>query len=259
MRFSKIALGVGLAAAAMFTAAQAATFTADYRHEYRSEYGENFDRICLIGAFENGIGFYVDSSFKSGSDRPGNPEYDEGQWGDFVTNATEMSLWWGYKVPGTGFTITPGIITESTGDTTGYKPYLRLQYNTDFGLWFAIRPRYDYWRYDGSDTKTRADGTKYEIGKADQKNGRIDAWVGYSYGNFGINYNYTYMWALNDNMDGSTRVMYDNDDHNYEQNLSMNYRFGKWNPYIEFGDIAVAGTSDERQLRLRVGIQYTFD
>lgn len=33
MRFSKIALGVGLAAAAMFTAAQAATFTADYRHE----------------------------------------------------------------------------------------------------------------------------------------------------------------------------------------------------------------------------------
>lgn len=259
MRFSKIALGVGLAAAAMFTAAQAATFTADYRHEYRSEWGENFDRICLIGAFENGIGFYVDSSFKSGSDRPGNPEYDEGQWGDFVTNATEMSLWWGYKVPGTGFTITPGIITESTGDTTGYKPYLRLQYNTDFGLWFAIRPRYDYWRYDGSDTKTRADGTKYEIGKADQKNGRIDAWIGYSYGNFGINYNYTYMWALNDNMDGSTRVMYDNDDHNYEQNLSMNYRFGKWNPYIEFGDIAVAGTSDERQLRLRVGIQYTFD
>ena len=244
MRFSKIALGVGLAAATMFTAAQAATFTADYRHEYRSEYGENFDRICLIGAFENGIGFYVDSSFKSGSERPGNDEYNEGQWGDFVTNATEMSLWWGYKIKDTGFTITPGIITESVSNSTGYKPYLRLQYNTDFGLWFAIRPRYDYWRYDNE--------------MADQKNGRIDAWVGYNYGNFGINYNYTYMWALNDNADGTERVMWDNKDYNYEQNLSMNYRMGPWNPYLEIGDIAVANNSDERQLRLRIGIQYTF-
>ena len=244
MRFSKIALGVGLAAATMFTAAQAATFTLDYRHEYRGEYQENFDRICIIGAFENGIGFYVDSSFKSGSERPGNDEYNEGQWGDFVTNATEMSLWWGYKIKDTGFTITPGIITESVSNSTGYKPYLRLQYNTDFGLWFAIRPRYDYWRYDNE--------------MADQKNGRIDAWVGYNYGNFGINYNYTYMWALNDNADGTERVMWDNKDHNYEQNLSMNYRMGPWNPYIEIGDIAVASTSDERQLRLRLGIQYTF-
>lgn len=247
MRFSKLALALGVAAATLgtvATTANAATFTADYRHEYRSEWGQNFDRICLIGAFENGVGFYVDSSFKSGSEGTDHEDYSEGQWGDFVTNATEMSLWWGYKIQGTGFTVTPGIITESTSETTGYKPYLRLQYNTDFGLWFAIRPRYDYWRYDD--------------GRADQKNGRIDAWIGYSHGNFGINYNYTHMWALNDNADGSERVMYDNKDWNYEQNLAMNYRIGKWNPYIEFGDISVGGTSDERQLRLRVGIQYTF-
>ena len=246
MRFSKLALALGVAAATLgtvATTANAATFTADYRHEYRSEWGQNFDRICLIGAFENGVGFYVDSSFKSGSEGTDHEDYSEGQWGDFVTNATEMSLWWGYKIQGTGFTVTPGIITESTSETTGYKPYLRLQYNTDFGLWFAIRPRYDYWRYDNE--------------KA-EKNARIDAWIGYSHGNFGINYNYTHMWALNDNADGSERVMYDNKDWNYEQNLAMNYRIGKWNPYIEFGDISVGGASDERQLRLRVGIQYTF-
>ena len=152
MRLSKIALGLGfaLAAATVANTASAAKFTIDYRHEIRSEYTENFDRICLIGAFENGVGFYVDSSFKSGSERPGNPEYEEGQWGDFVTNATEMSLWWGYKVAGTGFTITPGIITESVSNQTAYKPYLRLQYNTDFGLWFAVRPRYDYARNDNT-------------------------------------------------------------------------------------------------------------
>lgn len=247
MRFSKIALGLGLALAAstaLVSTANAAKFTVDYRHEYRSEFGENFDRICFIGALENGVGFYVDSSFKSGSERPGNEQYHDGQWGDFVTNATEMSLWWAYKFEGTGFTLTPGIITESTGDTTGYKPYLRLQYNTDFGLWFALRPRYDYWRYDST--------------TGDQRNGRIDAWVGYNKGNFGINYNYTYMWTLNDNIDGTKRVMFDNKDHNYEHNIAMNYRFGQWNPYLEIGDIAVGSTKDDRQARIRVGIQYTF-
>lgn len=261
MRFSKIALGLGaalVATTAVMSTANAAKFTADYRHEYRSEYGENRDRICIIGAFENGVGFYIDSSFKSWSSSdtnggPGKEYYDDGQWGDFTTNATEMSLWWSHKIEGTGFTISPGIITESTSDTTGYKPYIRLQYNTDFGLWFALRPRYDYWRYD--------DGTM------DQKNGRIDAWIGYNKGNFGINYNYTYMWALNGTLkkEGNVitdnvveRHMYDGKDHNYEHNLSMNYRFGQWNPYIEIGDIAVGSEVDDRQLRLRLGIQYTF-
>lgn len=246
MRLSKIALGLGfaLAAATVANTASAAKFTIDYRHEIRSEYTENFDRICLIGAFENGVGFYVDSSFKSGSERPGNPEYEEGQWGDFVANATEMSLWWGYKVAGTGFTITPGIITESVSNQTAYKPYLRLQYNTDFGLWFAVRPRYDYARNDN----TTGDFHTY----------RIDAWVGYNQGNFGINYNYTYMKADSGDKSNGRGPMFDNDWNNYEQNIAMNYRMGQWNPYIEFGDMAVSGKTDDRQLRVRAGIQYTF-
>ena len=247
MRLSKIALGLGLAAVTAFTAANAAKITVDYRHELRSEYSQNFDRICFIGALDNGVGFYVDSSVKSGSMGPTDPEYKDGQWGDFAANAVEMSLWYGYKMG--NFTITPGIITETAGQT-GYKPYIRLQYNTDFGLWFAVRPRYDYTR---NDTYTvNKDGK--EINNPDTQNGRIDAWVGYNQGNFGINYNYTYMWVL----ESGDRKMFDNKDHNYEQNLAMNYRMGQWNPYIEFGDIGVDTTSDKRQLRFRAGIQYTF-
>lgn len=248
MRLSKIALGLGfaLAAATVANTASAAKWTLDYRHEVRSEYTQHFDRICVIGAFDNGVGFYVDSSFKSGSEGPTDARYNEGQWGDFVTNATEMSLWWGYKIPGTGFTITPGLVTESTSGVTAYKPNLRLQYNTDFGLWFAVRPRYDYTRNDTYD--------KNGIGNRDTKNYRIDAWLGYNYGNFGINYNYTHMWVA----ESGDRKMYDNKDYNYEQNLAMNYRMGQWNPYIEFGDMSVSPTSDKRQLRVRAGIQYTF-
>ena len=243
MRLSKIALGLGLAAVTAFTAANAAKITVDYRHDYRTEWGQQFDRICFITAFDNGVGFYVDSSVKSGTKGPTdeNTDYRDGQWGDFSANAVEMSLWYGYKMG--NFTITPGIITETAGQTA-YKPYLRLQYNTDFGLWFAVRPRYDYGRND--------------LEGGDTKNARIDAWVGYNAGNFGINYNYTHMWALNDKADGSERVLWDNKDYNYEQNIAMNYRMGQWNPYFEIGDIAVSPTDDKRQLRLRVGIQYTF-
>ena len=243
MRLSKIALGLGLAAVTAFTAANAAKITVDYRHELRSEHSENFDRICFIAALDNGVGYYVDSSVKSGSERPGpNSEYKDGQWGDFSANAVEMSLWYGYKMG--NFTITPGIVTEIAGQTA-YKPYLRLQYNTDFGLWFAVRPRYDYGRNDGPD--------------GDTKNARIDAWIGYTSGNFGINYNYAHMWALNDTAaDGSKRVMWDNKDYNYDQNIAVNYRMGQWNPYFEIGDMSVASNDDKRQLRFRAGIQYTF-
>lgn len=245
MRLSKIALGVGLAVAAI-TAANAAKFTLDYRHDYRTDYGQNFDRICFIAGFDNGVGFYVDSSFKSGTQAPTDPEYNKGQWGDFVTNATEMGLSWTYKIAGTGFSIQPGLITESTGGdngATGYKPYFRVQYNTDFGLWFALRPRFDYWRYDNKGQ--------------DQKNARLDAWIGYGYGNFGINYNFTYMKAINDQTNGAKRIMHDGKDHNYEQNLAVNYRIGQWNPYFEIGDIADVANTD-RQIRLRVGVQYSF-
>lgn len=249
MRLSKIALGLGfaLAAATVANTASAAKWTLDYRHEIRSEYKENFDRIAIIAGFDNGIGFYVDSSFKSGTNRPdkdpNKTTYDEGQWGNFVTNATEMSLWWGYKIPNTGFTITPGIVTESTSTVTAYKPYLRFQYNTDFGLWFAVRPRFDYAHNDGAGPNDY-DTTTY----------RIDAWVGYSSGNFGINYNYTHMWVADD----TNRSIYNNKDYNYEHNIAMNYRFGQWNPYIEFGEQSVWKDTDDRQFRLRTGIQYTF-
>lgn len=249
MRLSKIALGLGFALAAVtaVNTASAAKFTLDYRHELRTDYRQNYDRICFIAAFDNGVGFYVDSSFKSwtsGGDNkyvPGGEYYEDGSWGDFTTNATEMSIWYGMKYG--NFTVTPGLVTESTHTTTGYKPYLRLQYNTDFGLWFAIRPRFDYWRVEGT--------------SADERNARIDAWVGYNSGNFGINYNYTYMWALNKDINGNPRNMYDHKEHNYEQNIAMNYRMGPWNPYVEIGDMANVA-KDGRQARIRVGIQYSF-
>ncbi len=241
-------LAVAIAALSISSATLAANWTLDYRHDYRDGYGENYDRLCLIAGFDNGIGFYIDSSFHSwGKTGPGKDGYHDGQWGDFGTNATEMSLWWSYKVPDSHFVVTPGIITESTSETTGYKPYVRLQYNTDFGLWTAIRPRYDYWRKDGEGV--------------DQKNARIDAWLGYKFDNIGITYNYTHMWALEtDPTIGEKRHMYNGKSSNYEHNVAFTYKIGQWTPYFEIGNIAARGTADKsgRQTRFRVGVQYAF-
>ena len=66
------------------------------------------------------------------------------------------------------------------------------------------------------------------------------------------------MKAASSDKNNGRGPMFDNDWNNYEQNIAMNYRMGQWNPYIEFGDMAVNGTTDDRQLRVRAGIQYTF-
>ncbi|MDU4095617.1 MAG: oligogalacturonate-specific porin KdgM family protein, partial [Pantoea sp.] len=45
----------------------------------------------------------------------------------------------------------------------------------------------------------------------------------------------------------------------YEQNVKALWKFNKsWAPYVEVGDISVRKTTDERQTRLRIGLQYKF-
>ena len=268
MKLNKIATAV-VAATLMTvgaTSVSAATWTLDYRHRYEDLSEHHYDRICVIGAFDNGIGFYADSSFKSGSSSSGNSN-DPDQWGDLTTNATELSVYWTYKFEGTGFSIQPGLITESTSETTGWKPYVRLQYNTDFGLWFATRLRYDYWRYDedvvySGSTNSDEDpiAVKGYKNKSDQKNGRVDLYVGYKYGAWDFSYNFTYMKALNDDdANGKDRVMHDNDDWNYEHEFTVGYKYGNWRPYLQVANLHYGdATGDLRQTRFAVGVAYTF-
>lgn len=250
MKLSKIATGVlAFTALTVSASAMAHTWALDWRHDYRDKLGQNFDRLCVIANFDNGMYFTADSSFAhNGSDEKGNRD---GKIGDPVTNATEFDV--GYKMPieGTGFSLQPGIVMESTSAVTVYKPYFRVNYNTDFGLWTALRLRYDYGRVDGGNPAN----------DADTQTGRVDAWVGYNYGNFGINYNFTYMKSLSDWANQANtieRKMFNNKDYNYEHNVAFGYKMGQWRPYMEIGNIGVDSTSDHRQTRVRVGVTYTF-
>ncbi len=251
MKLSKIAASVlAFTALTVSASAMAATWSMDWRHDYKDKVGDNYDRLAIIAGFDNGMYFSADSSFAHNAS-DGDSGNKNGHIGDPVTNATEFDV--GYKMPieGTGFSLQPGFVMESTSKQTAYKPYFRVNYNTDFGLWTALRLRYDYVRIDGGEYKD----------DADKKNGRVDAWLGYNYGNLGINYNFTYIKSLSDwDNQAKTveRKLFDNKDYNFEHNVAVGYKIGQWRPYVEVGNIGVKGDSDDRQTRVRVGVTYTF-
>lgn len=265
MKLSKIALGLVAAASIVATATPAmakegGTWTLDYRHRFEDVSKRHFDRLCVIGAFDNGISFYIDQAFKSGSDKAGGPESD--QWGDFTTHATEMMVGWTYKFQGTGFSIQPGLVTESTPNTTAYKPFVRVQYNTDFGAWVAVRGRYDYARNDYAKEVKNSQGQVIGYTPVqDNKTVRGDLWLGYNYGNFGINYDFTYYHSLDEDYAGKNRKMQNNKSWGIEHEVTASYTIGQWKPYIQVANLAdpyVGNKTSDRQTRYAVGVAYTF-
>ncbi|AKA39131.1 oligogalacturonate-specific porin KdgM family protein [Yersinia ruckeri] len=210
---------------------QAATL--DYRHEYADRTRINKDRIAIIETLPNGIGFYVDASVKSGGVDGEQDKY----LSDLVTNAIELGASYNYKITDR-ITLQPGFIFESGQDTSIYKPYLKVQYNLDSGVYIAGRYRYDYAR-------------KTAYNNDDEKTNRFDTYIGYTFDKLNLGYNFTWM--------DSNQIKYDNKKTNYEHNVALSWKLNKsFTPYAEVGNVAVKNNSDERQTRYRVGLQYNF-
>ncbi|EDV0071423.1 hypothetical protein XZ90_001448 [Salmonella enterica subsp. enterica] len=210
---------------------QAATI--DYRHEYSDRTRINKDRIAIIETLPNGIGFYVDASVKSGGVDGEKDKF----LSDLVTNAIELGASYNYKITDR-VTLQPGFIFESGQDTSIYKPYLKVQYNFDSGIYAAGRYRYDYAR-------------KTAYHNDDEKTNRFDTFIGYTFDKLKLEYDFTWM--------DSDKIKYDNKKTNYEHNVALSWKLNKsFTPYVEVGNVAVKTNSDERQTRYRVGLQYNF-
>lgn len=222
-----------LACCTFFISFQLNATTLDFRHEYSDSSRINKDRIAFIHSFSNGIGFYVDASIKSG----GVDGEKDKVFSDVVNNAIEMGLSYNHKI-NKNITLQPGLIFETVTDTSIYKPYLKAQYNFDSGLYVAGRYRFDYAR-------------KTKQGVDDEKTNRFDAFIGYKYNKYKIEYDYTQMY--------SDAIKYDNKKRNYEHNVFFSYQLNDtFTPYIEVGNVAVRPTSDARQTRYRLGLQFHF-
>ncbi|AUR30659.1 hypothetical protein C1O70_03685 [Morganella morganii] len=222
-----------LACCTFFISLQLNATTLDFRHEYSDSSRINKDRIAFIHSFSNGIGFYIDASIKSG----GVDGEKDKVFSDVVNNAIEMGLSYNHKI-NNNITLQPGLILETVTDTSIYKPYLKAQYNFDNGLYVAGRYRFDYAR-------------KTKQGVDDEKTNRFDTFIGYKYSKYKVEYDYTQMY--------SDAIKYDNKKRNYEHNVSFSYQLNDiFTPYIEVGNVAVRPTSDARQTRYRLGLQFHF-
>lgn len=222
-----------LACCTFFISLQLNATTLDFRHEYSDSSRINKDRIAFIHSFSNGIGFYIDASIKSG----GVDGEKDKVFSDVVNNAIEMGLSYNHKI-NNNITLQPGLIFETVTDTSIYKPYLKAQYNFDNGLYVAGRYRFDYAR-------------KTKQGVDDEKTNRFDTFIGYKYSKYKVEYDYTQMY--------SDAIKYYNKKRNYEHNVSFSYQLNDtFTPYIEVGNVAVRPTSDARQTRYRLGLQFHF-
>lgn len=209
------------------TSAQAITL--DYRHEYTDHSKENKDRVMISDRFENGLGYSVETKFKSGGDKKDEP------YSDIESNGAEFSGTYQYKFS-PAFSIQPGFNLEVGSSTAIYKPSLRAQYNFSNGIYVAGRYRYEYSRNTSS--------------KRDEHVHRYEGWLGYKTGPWRFEGNY--IWRDSD------QIRFNNKDTDYEYDFKVDYSIGKWTPFVQVGNIKVSSTSDKRQSRFRAGIKYTY-
>lgn len=81
------------------------------------------------------------------------------------------------------------------------------------------------------------------------KTHRGEVWLGYRIQSWRVEYIYK----------RSDKIRFDNKKWDYEHNIKAVWSYDKnWSPYGEQGNVSMRPSSDERQTRLRVGIQCVF-
>ncbi|CEO40741.1 hypothetical protein UA38_00740 [Photobacterium kishitanii] len=167
----------------------------------------------------------------------------------YVSGGTENEIWSDQKV-GTyelglynlarispNIVIVPGFAYSiNTNENNLYIPSLRFNYATDNKI--RLQARYK----------------QIVTSKNTHRNQAFDVFLGHRFDN---GFDFTYQGNITHSISGD--ILFDNKDTDYFHNLKVTYfGFGKFRPYAEIGDIRVNTTTDDRQLRYRLGIVYAF-
>ncbi|WP_036825338.1 oligogalacturonate-specific porin KdgM family protein [Photobacterium sanctipauli] len=208
-------------------AGQVSAASIDLRHEYKGKSGDHATRVKINESIGN-LYFSGEMKFKGADGK-----FME----DLQNNGWEFD--WGYRYRINNWTIQPGMPIEGRRDGMTVKPQLRATYAFESveGLTLSGRYRHDFKMYsDDRDTDKRH---------------RVTGNIGYKINDwqFGLEMNYYKAEGYD---------LFDNKDTNYENNISIRYRPGDWSPYVEFGDVSMSSKTDERELRSRIGITYSF-
>lgn len=210
--------------------------TVEYRHEYRDGSKKQTDRFKVFLDTGENIGFEFDARYGNKDDNAFDSIYLSGSELNvfYYTNINQKTLF----LAGNSFDFSP--------DGVVYVPFVRLNYN--FNNSFRINGRYKWkiWDYgmEGESQK------KYH-----SKIQQLDTFLGYKTGSF----DFEYELDLFIEMAGGSLPQYNNKRWDYENNLRVVYNLNKnWRPFSEIGDIRESKYTNDRQIRYRVGIKYTW-
>ena len=237
----KTLLSVSLASLFASFVAQADTGYINVRHQYAEQTRMHADRAKFGMRLDNGVGLEGELKYKTAGDR------EDVAFDNTVGAGHEFTVNYQHKL-NDRWTLTPSFAMESDEESTTYKLGMRLGYRITKELSIAGRYRYDSSKLD----RDQVDHDVPRNGKDDQKINRYDVYVNYAdQGPWAYEYQLTYFDA--------DYVRYDGGTDDYEQNVVVKYKWDKrWAPFFEVGDIKVNSVDNDRQLRLRVGIQYNF-
>ncbi|WP_409309788.1 oligogalacturonate-specific porin KdgM family protein [Pectobacterium sp. B1J-3] len=230
------------AALASLISINALAVTIDYRHEFKdTAKADHKDRLLISNRFANGFGLSLEAKWgQHGNDTTPNKPFNES-----VSNGTEVIASYLYKINDT-FSLEPGFSLDSTSNSNNYRPYLRGKANITNDLSVSLRYRPYYKRNSNN------------IGKTDptSENGyNLTTVVSYSFlKDFQADYELDYQKA-----NSAGVKLADNENYSIVHDFKVSYKWDKnWRPYVALGNTPESKSTDNRQTRYRVGVQYSF-
>ncbi|EPZ5430975.1 oligogalacturonate-specific porin KdgM family protein [Vibrio owensii] len=199
----------------------------DFRQEYKHD-TEDYSSRVKMGAGVGNHFFSVEAMQK------GKP------FSEWESKGSEFEYGYKYKL-NDHWTLIPSMPVTFFDGSASYKPQLRAQYKFDSGLVAKIRYRHQFREF--SDDNKDMETLSY-----------VTANLNYNINNFQLGLEANYTKGHDD------QVFFDNGDTNWDAGIWIGYKAEGWDwrPYVQFTDVSVSSKSDERQLRSRVGVTYSF-
>ncbi len=237
-------------------ASVASAATLDYRIEYKHNDEKYTQRIKISGgskiAEDVKLSFGVEQKFHS---------LDQTKYWDQVV-AGDSEFDWGVRYDiNQQWYIQPGMPITFADDRekTTYKPQLRVGYKSSFGLTTALRYRHEFQVHSDTEaSKTLTDGTKVSVAGKTVEQGKWTLTGSYKFSDDALkNIRLSYEANYNKNYD-EVRLS-DGKDSEWDAGIILGYQWGNFRPYMEFWRVDYGSSAeDDRQLRTRLGIKYSF-
>lgn len=205
--------------------------TLNYRHEYIDN-GVSKDRISVSNTFKNGIAVSLEAKFRSDGK-------NSQPFSDLLGNGHEEQISWQKKIS-PSLSFTPAFSIESNEEKSIYKPKIQFKYTFENLSYVAAAYRIEFHKNPSSSLKPDDEVNKYDL------------FIGYPFGNFKTEFNYTYAKSTKNQIRNNNKV------YSAEYNQKISYSLNKfWSPFIEIGNIGIKKNND-RLTRMRIGFAYNF-